>query len=144
MFRTPFQHLVSFLLRDPFQYLGFKCYHNCPIPNVLVIFTQQVTQLITHTITEDVMLSLVFGTSVPETWHKWVPNCPFPLSHTSYRFFSHLPKAIPFSQVLRQSSWSYHRLFFFFFFHTLYTIRKSYQVYFSNGYKVQPCLTVSV
>ena len=115
MFRTPFQHLVSFLLRDPFQYLGFKCYHNCPIPNVLVIFTQQVTQLITHTITEDVMLSLVFGTSVPETWHKWVPNCPFPLSHTSYRFFSHLPKAIPFSQVLRQSSWSYHRLFFFFF-----------------------------
>ena len=69
MYRTPFQHLVSFLLRDPFQSLGFKCYRNCPIPNVLVIFTQQVTQLITHTTTEDVMLSLVFGTSAPETWH---------------------------------------------------------------------------
>lgn len=39
------------------------------IPNVLVIITQQVTQLITHTTTEDVMLPLVFDTSVPETWH---------------------------------------------------------------------------
>ena len=26
MYRTPFHHLVSFLLKDPFQSLGFKCW----------------------------------------------------------------------------------------------------------------------
>lgn len=112
------------------------------IPNVLVIITQQVMQLITHTTTEDVMLPLVFDTSVPETWHM-KPGAQLSLSPKPHfiKFFPHLPKAIPFSQVLRQSVWSYHRLFFS---HTLYTIRNSYQVYFSNGCKVHPCLTVPV
>ena len=68
------------------------------------------------------------------------PIVPFPYA-TLHIVFSHLPKAIPFSQVLRQSLWNYHRLFFS---HTLYKIRKSYQVYFSNGSKIQPCLTVPV
>lgn len=67
-----------------------------------------------------------------------VPDCPFPPSHPSYSFPLSL-KAIPFSQLLGESSWSYHRLLFSY---TLYTVRKSYQLYFSNRSKVWSPLTV--